>query len=82
MHSDIVLENVLLKDSLVILQPWTRSSGGGMAEELGSWDGWLCLGGPVSVKVLAQPLVLLDFELLNASAPICECLCMDWDPRV
>lgn len=45
-----------------------------MVEELGSWDGWLCLGGTEGgvIQVFSQALVLLDFELLNASAPICK----------
>lgn len=55
MHSDIVLENVLLKDNRIIYLPW-----------MGPWHGWVCLGGArVFIKVLSQPSVLLDFELPN-----------------
>lgn len=45
MHCDIVLEDVLPKDSLVIFAALNHSSGTGAEAEPSSWDSRLCPGG-------------------------------------
>jgi len=44
MHSDIVLKNVLLKDNIVISQPWIAPLEVAWWRSPGSWGGWVCLG--------------------------------------